>query len=193
MWMFSLIQSPTLYHTPPTQIHCAIPEELMIRWCEFPGVQSRWHLKKPFKGVKPTSSYSWAGYGRRETLQLSLSGTLWDYMIFQYCKGQGSKGMPYGSQGHWSCRATLPLNCCKGIGDEKAIKTTLSFHSQKSGYPLSTACGSRAFWTCNFNKSWWSLGHESQHYHLLKNSMDNRLMDHINQSSWGKGNSNWTE
>lgn len=136
--MFSLIQSPTVYHTPPTPIHCAIPEELMMRWwCEFPGVQSRWHPKKPFKGVKPfLLQLGW--YGRRETLQLSFSATLWDDMIFQYCKGQGSKAMPYGSQGHWSCRATLPLNCCKGISEEKAINITLSFHSQKSGYPLST-------------------------------------------------------
>lgn len=164
--MFSVIQSPTVYHTPPTQIHCAIPEELMIRWwCEFLRVQSRWHLKKPFKGVKPSSSYHWVGMEEGKHFSFP-SLPLWDDIIFQCCKGHESKGMPYGSQGHWSCRATLPLNCCKGIDEEKAINTTPSFCSQEWVFFIQRLYGSLAFWTHNFNNNWWSLGHKSQHYDL---------------------------
>lgn len=167
MWILSPTQSPTVYHTQPTQIHCVIPEELPIRWCcEFAGVECRWQPWSPSQDWSPvppaTTRLLWK-WGTTTALPLChLSLTCRVFLTI--AKG---KGTPFGSHGHQSCRATLSLNCCKGIGGENAISITSSFCKQKSGYPFSRVyMDLKYFGPRNVNKSWWYSGHENQGYHL---------------------------
>lgn len=167
MWTLLPTRSPTVHHTRPTQIHCVISEELPIRRrCEFDGVQCRWQPWSPpqdWSPIPPATIRLLCKTGTTTALPLCHL-SLRCCVFLTIAKG---KGMSLGSHGHWSCRATLSQNCCKGIGGENAISVTSSFCKQKSRHPFSTVyMDLKYFGPCKFNKSWWRSGHENQGYHL---------------------------